>query len=61
MLVEWTAIAVKFSDLDGPLSLIANVALGKGTRDAAHACELELTPFQTGLLRASRCIAASVI
>ncbi len=48
---EWNALAVATNDLDGPLSLIANVAVDKATRDAADACELKLAPFQVDLFQ----------
>jgi thimet oligopeptidase len=48
---EWNTLSLMTSDLDGPLSLIANVAVDKATRDAADACELKLTPFQTDLFQ----------
>ncbi len=48
---EWNALAVAANDLDGPLSLIANVAVDQATRDAADACELKLAPFQIELFQ----------
>ena len=51
ILAEWNQLAIAISDLDGPLSLIANVAVDKGTRDAADACELKITPFTTSLFQ----------
>jgi len=51
ILAEWNGLAIAISDLDGPLSLIANVAVDQGTRDAADACELKITPFTTSLFQ----------
>jgi len=51
ILIEWNRLAIAMSDLDGPMSLIANVAVDKGTRDAADACELKLTPFTIALFQ----------
>lgn len=48
---EWNQLSIATSDLDGPLSLLANVATDKATRDAADACELKYTPFVTELFQ----------
>ena len=48
---EWNRLSIATSDLDGPLSLIANVSTDKATRDAADACELKLAPFVTELFQ----------
>ncbi len=48
---EWNQLSIATSDLDGPLSLIANTSTDKATRDAADACELKYTPFQTELFQ----------
>lgn len=48
---EWNRLSIATGDLDGPLSLIANVSTDKATRDAADACLLKYTPFQTELFQ----------
>ena len=48
---EWNRLSIATSDLDGPLSLIANVSPDKATRDAADACTLKFTPFVTELFQ----------
>ena len=48
---EWNNLSLSMSQLDGPLSLIANVSTDKATRDAADACELKFQPFTTELFQ----------
>ncbi len=48
---EWNNLSLAMSELDGPLSLIANVSTDKATRDAADACELKIQPFGTELFQ----------
>ena len=48
---EWNKLSIATGDLDGPLSIIANTSTDKATRDAADACEIKLTPFQTELFQ----------
>ena len=48
---EWNRLSIATSDLDGPLSLLANVSTDKATRDAADACALKYAPFQTELFQ----------
>jgi thimet oligopeptidase len=48
---EWNRLSIATGDLDGPLSITANTSTDKATRDAADACEVKLTPFQTDLFQ----------
>ena len=48
---EWNRLSLATADLDGPLSLIANVSPDKATRDAADACQLRYAPFQVELFQ----------
>ena len=51
---EWNRLSIQTGDLDGPMSLIANVSPDKATRDAADACTLKYTPFQTELFQSEK-------
>ena len=51
VLDEWNRLSMATGDLDGPLSLIANVSTDRATRDAADACSLKYQPFQTELFQ----------
>ena len=48
---EFNRLSIATGDLDGPLSIIAATSTDKATRDAADACELKYTPFQTDLFQ----------
>ncbi len=51
ILDEWNRLSIASGELIGPLSLIANVATDKATREAADACQLKFNPFQTDLFQ----------
>ncbi len=54
VLARWDRINIAIEDADGPSGLFANVSPDEKARDAADACQLKLTRFNTELLQNER-------